>query len=708
MKLCLSVLSLFIVSGLFGQPGPVNSVLGDTSWIIKYGEKPPVSGDENDRIVTHLNFVLERLKSDTYPDEAPNRDVCIELLENYINQGVFPRVFESADHRRPCFIDNDGNLCAVGHLMAETGGRDLAEHINAKYQYDRIRNMEDERLLNWQQKSGLSLDELAMIQPQYGDPLPCETYYDEKKRKYGLRELEDGRILAPAIYDYIHFGRAGNLAIAQKDSLWGIMNCKGRLITKLNYRRLIDISGRNGLFMGQQNHGFFLIDETGKAITGKIPGEYVQYSGEYNGYFVVKRKGAYGVITIDGRRVKSVVDPAYDDIRWVFNIGDGAFEVLRGEKYGLLNQEGQELIPIVYTSLEYPSTQYRKRTVLAKTEDKSFLYSEDGILSPITGVSDLSVYGNAYYTNLILAKKDGKFGLLRLGGQEWFIPPEFDQITKELNFHEVRKGDLYGRYSEHEGELVIPVKFGYISGIHNKLIVREGNKMGLLTNDGKEVIPVNKSAVDFLVNDLSSNLGHCFAVLEKGKWSIALPDGQTVPNLTFDQLERVNEKGFIARNGLKYHIGTLVDGQVMLSPVGSFQNIYVLSHNLLACKKNGKYGFLEYSNSRDWTIVEATIKPLYDSIYSTNFRDYRNFLVKKNDRFGIVRSYGEEVTKMDYTDLLVYTHPSENSNEVYSAVYLKKEEEWFLYTEGKGVTPGSPENPEINRSRVIIETDEIR
>jgi hypothetical protein len=55
----------------------------------------------------------------------------------------------------------------VGYLVEKTAGRQLAEDINEKHQYEYISEMNDEIVDNWIANSGLTERECAMIQPTY-------------------------------------------------------------------------------------------------------------------------------------------------------------------------------------------------------------------------------------------------------------------------------------------------------------------------------------------------------------------------------------------------------------------------------------------------------------------------------------------------------------------------------------------------------------
>ena len=151
----------------------INSVVGDASYLDRYGTAPPLGTDPDIRIRTHLVFVhelLARRDTSTMPAElAAARRENLARLREYIEEGVFPRNERYLDQNRPCFIDDDGRICAVGYLVEQSAGRDIAERINASFQYSFLFEMKLPELDRWIASSGLSLLELAMIQPCY-DP----------------------------------------------------------------------------------------------------------------------------------------------------------------------------------------------------------------------------------------------------------------------------------------------------------------------------------------------------------------------------------------------------------------------------------------------------------------------------------------------------------------------------------------------------------
>ena len=145
---------------------------------------------EQVRIQTHLAYVEELLRNkpaaSLSAQQQLNRARILDLLHAYREAGDFPANRDYPEERRPCFIDVDGNICAVGYLLAKTWGIDAAEDINSRNQYAYITDMEEPALLKWAEEFGLSLEECAMIQPSYGPPPTPQTSYAELEPAYGI------------------------------------------------------------------------------------------------------------------------------------------------------------------------------------------------------------------------------------------------------------------------------------------------------------------------------------------------------------------------------------------------------------------------------------------------------------------------------------------------------------------------------------------
>ena len=161
----------FNTSKSFDKRDLINPVIGDISFISKFGYSPDASTDSELRIITHLEYVEKLLRkadvSRLTREEKMKRNHLLDLMHEYWTTGVFPRNYDHPGERKPCFIDKDNRICAVGYLVEQTAGRQAAEQINSNHKYETIYEMNDASLDEWIANSGFTKEEIAMIQPEY-------------------------------------------------------------------------------------------------------------------------------------------------------------------------------------------------------------------------------------------------------------------------------------------------------------------------------------------------------------------------------------------------------------------------------------------------------------------------------------------------------------------------------------------------------------
>lgn len=196
MKKIIPVTALFVISiAIFSFSKPVNrntinAVIGDISFLKKFGTWPGQKTNEDLRIKTHLDYAESLLRNKDVshlPQHLQQkRQHVLNLLHNYWTAGIFPRNYDHGESRRPCFIDKNKRICAVGYLVEKTAGRETAEKINAFYKYDEVMGMNDKLVDQWIANSGLTKEECAIIQPSYGY-IPTPTYnYNYISTSYGI------------------------------------------------------------------------------------------------------------------------------------------------------------------------------------------------------------------------------------------------------------------------------------------------------------------------------------------------------------------------------------------------------------------------------------------------------------------------------------------------------------------------------------------
>ncbi len=150
----------------------INAVIGDESYIHLFGHPPEKDVPDAQRIKIHLDYVESILRNRPVEHlsalQKKNRTRYLDLLASYSAAGEFPYNDGHPDNRRPAFISDDGNICAVGFLVEQSLGRDVAEKVNDSFKYSFIPEIDHTAFHEWVDRSGFTLEELAMIQPMYG------------------------------------------------------------------------------------------------------------------------------------------------------------------------------------------------------------------------------------------------------------------------------------------------------------------------------------------------------------------------------------------------------------------------------------------------------------------------------------------------------------------------------------------------------------
>ncbi|MBC7744700.1 MAG: hypothetical protein H7096_06320 [Flavobacterium sp.] len=169
---CVLTLTFFWIyhTAASGYNSPVNLIIGDISYVKKFGHLPAPGTDKNLRIKTHLAYAEKLLrKSETSymnPQMRKKRKKSLDHLHDYWVAGAFPKNY-NRKVLSPCFIDKNGNICALGYLIEKSVSRQMAENINKEYKDHATANMNSAIINKWVKENGFSKEEAAIIQPFY-------------------------------------------------------------------------------------------------------------------------------------------------------------------------------------------------------------------------------------------------------------------------------------------------------------------------------------------------------------------------------------------------------------------------------------------------------------------------------------------------------------------------------------------------------------
>ena len=128
---------------------------------------------EVQRIRAHFDSVLTELvlrdASSLTEAQRTERAALVATLRAYRDRGVFPHNYDFPDRATPYFVDRKtGTLCAVAHLLASTGRRDIVDRVAHTDNNVLVAQLApDTAFTAWLDAHGLTLAEAARIQVPY-------------------------------------------------------------------------------------------------------------------------------------------------------------------------------------------------------------------------------------------------------------------------------------------------------------------------------------------------------------------------------------------------------------------------------------------------------------------------------------------------------------------------------------------------------------
>ena len=135
------------------------------------------------RIRAHFDSVLTELPARELtaltPAKRGRRVAALTTLRAYRTRGDFPHNYDFPGQAVPYFVDRGtGTLCAVAHLLATSGRRDIVDRVARTDNNVWVAALAgDTAFTHWLDANGLTLAEAARIQVPYmeSDPAPLSS-----------------------------------------------------------------------------------------------------------------------------------------------------------------------------------------------------------------------------------------------------------------------------------------------------------------------------------------------------------------------------------------------------------------------------------------------------------------------------------------------------------------------------------------------------
>ncbi len=259
----------------------------------------------------------------------------------------------------------------------------------------------------------------------------------------------------------------------------------------------------------------------------------------------------------------------YDYVEDYFYVNGSLCKVQKDDKYGLINLEGEEIVPCKYDHI-YPSKDLFRVELNNKC---GYINSKGEEISPFYDehewygrdkyeVKLYETYTTLWYddrTDLYKVKSDNKYGIIYDGGKE-LIPCKYDDIekledSKGYPLYKVKLDNKCGIING-EGKEIFPFLFNdiYFAKDDQMLKVQRENLWGYYTIDGTQVTDFYED-IEYYYKDANNsvcNLDHpIFAVKSNGKWGYLDESFDTLIEFVLDYAGQPYKDGtaFVEYNG---------------------------------------------------------------------------------------------------------------------------------------------------------------
>jgi hypothetical protein len=513
-------------------------------------------------------------------------------------------------------------------------------------------------------------DKKIVIRPKYNKVWPFGE--DETatkvmlKGKYGMIDRRGKEVVRP-IYDEIEWF-SESLLLVKFNNKYGLLNANNfKEVVKPIYDEIKRSPFSESFLMVKLSDKYGLLRaDNFKEVVKPVYDEIKRFSGSF---LMVKLNDKYGLLRADN--FKEVVKPKYSNIEKIW--GYSYFKVYAGDKVGLIDTTGNEVIPVKYEDINIVSGE--KTLVEFKENGKR------GIMDLSGKVILQANYEVVYYNKgkEIFAVLDNK-------------PYVFDTSGKEIQYEFKKK---YENQYEFEGREFSIVSYEF-----------EGGEISIVSRAGKVIQYQFKEKYENQYEsegkeekEYSEDYGDFSIVSRAGKKGLVSKDGKVIIPIAYDEIryDERNEIFFIAKKEYKdkwrleykYKWGLAnKKGKIFVSM--KYDYLTTFCKGLIVVKSNDKFGLMdktgkiivypkydmlglvEESNDEGYRIIR--ISEGQSSFYNAFFAENRSlsewsddqikyveeycrdlFLVgKEGYKFGLIDENGTEVLRTEFDEVAPY------------------------------------------------------
>ncbi len=374
-------------------------------------------------------------------------------------------------------------------------------------------------------------------------------------------------------------------------------------------------------------------------------------------YDIDDEAGTYKTKVINDKKEEIIT--GYDTIEAIDNIDskqniwyeDNVLRVSRNGKYGIIDFEGKEVLPIEYD--EITALKAATNNFIVKKDNKVGLVNEKGQAIIETEYKDILTLKDGYKSEYIVVDDNDKYGIVSTTGTA-LIEPAYEDIKYlgSSNLFAVKQDDTWKLIDTDENKILIESGYSDIveAKSENIIVVKDG-KYGVVTKENEEKIKPE-------YEDLKYAFSIYYIAKKDGKYGIINLENEVVKDFEYQNMIYFENGGFIQADKtdtqtdiLDSNLGQKASG--IVSEVNEDKGYIKIYTN----NEYKYYNFkLEEKNSSD-LLTQNTL-----------------FLSQKDGKYGYVDKSGNVV--VDY----IYDDGAEQNSNGFSAV--KKDGVWGSINKG--------------------------
>lgn len=441
--------------------------------------------------------------------------------------------------------------------------------------------------------------------------------------KWGVFD-DEGAIWMQPNYDTIYV-TTSKLLTVRKDNQWGIIDFKEKEVLPIKFQEVGAFS--NGLSKVKLNDKYGFVNQHGKTI---IPIIYDTAHDYKNGNAIVMQNGKYGII--DGNN-KAIAKIEFQDI--VRNYSQPYYVAKKENKWSFYSISFEKIAPESFDKIFITDSSAFMRVV--NNEKCQFFNLQKGNFTFGNTYQECKAFSNGF----ALIMLNDKWGVVNEKGI-LIIQTNYENIDYEYNngkyiFFVKDKGKV-GVLTQ-DGKQMIPIDYDLITSSDKGLFkVKKGNKYGILKSNGQVSLDFK---YDYMSSGKDSVLVPEFpAIIQDGKkYGLINEKGNEILKPSYDHIKYLGENLYAFQK--KKLWGLLkADGNILVE--AEYQYIGLYNEKLAPVEKDGKWGYIALGG-------KFAIQPIFEEV-GIFYKDYA--CVKENGKWGVIYKNGKWYRKPEFDTYL--------------------------------------------------------